>query len=126
MTPYFMNLLDLGIDIVIHSVTKYIGGHSDIILGAILTNDDKITEEVQKNQVNYGASAAPFECYLALRGVKTLGIRMERYQLNAIYLAKALEKHPKIEKLLYPGLESHLCHDLMKKQCKGFGGMMSI
>ena len=126
LTPYFMNPLDLGVDIVVHSATKYIGGHSDIILGAILTNDDKLAQEIVDSQTSYGACAGPFECYLALRGVKTLALRMEAHQTNAMYLANVLAKHPKVEKVLYPGLETHPGHDIMKKQARGFGGMISF
>jgi cystathionine gamma-lyase len=128
MSPYFQNPLDMGIDIVIHSTTKYINGHSDAIGGCVITSNDKIGEQLKFIQNSVGAVPSPFDCYLVLRSTKTLALRMERHNFNAGKIANELEKNfsSKIKKIKYPGLESHPQHALAKKQMRGFGGMISI
>ncbi|OFX58967.1 MAG: cystathionine gamma-synthase [Bacteroidetes bacterium GWA2_30_7] len=126
LSPYFQNPLDLGADLVVHSSTKYIGGHSDVIGGSIMLSDSTIYEKLQFNQNAIGAIPSPFDCFLTMRGIKTLEIRMKKHAENAIVLARALEKHPKIKKVIYPGLESHPQFVLSKKQCRGFGGIITF
>ena len=126
MSPYFQKPLDLGADIVIHSITKYMNGHSDVVGGVLVTNDAKIYEAVKYLQNAVGAVPGPQDCFLVMRGLKTLHVRMKQHQENAIEIARFLEKHPKIEKVIYPGLESHPQHQLAKKQMSGFGGMISF
>lgn len=126
MSPYFQNPLDLGIDIVVHSTTKYINGHSDAIGGCVVTNRDDIAEQIKFIQNSVGAVPSPFDCYLVLRSTKTLALRMERHNDNAMKIAAELEKNKKVKKTLYPGLKSHPQHELAKKQMRGFGGMISI
>ncbi|HEY9784558.1 MAG TPA: PLP-dependent transferase, partial [Candidatus Obscuribacterales bacterium] len=125
-SPYLQNPLDYGIDIVVHSTTKYIGGHSDVVGGAVITNDEKAYETIKFHQNAVGGTPGPFDCYLTLRGVKTLALRMQAHERNAIEIAKYLEKHPAVEKVLYPGLASHRQHELAKRQMRGFGGMVSF
>lgn len=125
-SPYFQNPLSLGADIVVHSTTKYIGGHSDIIGGAVIVNDSVIYHRIKFYQNAAGAVPAPWDCWLAMRGIKTLSVRMKAHQENALYLANYLSGHPKIEKVYYPGLESNPHYALAKKQMTGFGGMISI
>jgi len=126
-SPYLQNPLDFGIDIVVHSTTKYIGGHSDVIGGALITNDDAIGEHAFEFNKMIGASPSPFDCWLTLRGVKTLGLRMERHCGNAQKVAEFLAAHPKVHHVHYPGLPSHPGHEIAKKQMrKGFGGMVSF
>jgi len=128
MSPYFQNPLDLGIDIVVHSTTKYIGGHSDVIGGCAITNEEPIAEQLKFIQNSIGAVPSPFDCYLVLRSTKTLALRMERHNENALRIANELDKNwrNKIKKVYYPGLESHPQYGLAKKQMRGFGGMISI
>lgn len=126
MSPYFQNPLDLGIDIVMHSTTKYINGHSDAIGGCAVTNSEQIAEQIKFIQNSVGAVPSPFDCYLVLRATKTLALRMERHNENAMKIAQVLVNNPKINKVYYPGLESHPQHELAKKQMRGFGGMISI
>ncbi len=126
MSPYFQNPLALGADIVMHSTSKYINGHSDSIGGAVMCNDDAIFEQIQFMQNSVGAIMSPFDSYLVARGIKTLGLRMEQHQKNAIYLAELLEAHPKVNKVIYPGLASHPQYELAKSQMTGFGGMISF
>ncbi len=126
MSPYFQNPLTFGIDIVLHSATKYINGHSDIIGGILVTSSDKIYERLKYIQNAAGAIPSPFDCWLCLRSTKTLAVRMDRHNYNAIKVAEYLEKHPKVEKVIYPGLKSHAQHKLAKKQMRGFGGMVSF
>lgn len=126
MSPYFQNPLDLGIDIVMHSTTKYINGHSDAIGGCVVTNSEQIAEQIKFIQNSVGAVPSPFDCYLVLRATKTLALRMERHNENAIKIAGVLVNNPKIKKVFYPGLVSHPQHELAKKQMRGFGGMISI
>jgi cystathionine beta-lyase/cystathionine gamma-synthase len=125
-SPALQNPLDLGIDIVVHSTTKYISGHSDVIGGALVTNDDEIYNHVYEWSKTVGPVPSPFDCWLALRGLKTLALRMERHCSNAQAVAEYLEQHPKVSKVHYPGLPSHPEHELAKRQMKGFGGMVAF
>jgi len=125
-TPWIQRPLALGADIVVHSVTKYIGGHSDIIGGAVVVGDNRdLSDRLKFIQNATGGILSPFDSFLALRGVKTLDVRMERHCSSAMKIAAWLEKHPKIEKVFYPGLASHPQHVLAKKQMRGFGGMIT-
>jgi cystathionine gamma-lyase len=126
MSPYYQSPLALGADVVVHSTTKYINGHSDVIGGVIVTNNEALHERLAYLQNAIGAVPGPMDCFLTLRGIKTLHIRMERHQANAMMLAQFLETHPEVEKVIYPGLESHPQHALALKQMTGFGGMISI
>ncbi|MEI6512232.1 MAG: PLP-dependent aspartate aminotransferase family protein [bacterium] len=126
LSPYFLNPLNLGIDIVMHSTTKYINGHSDVVGGALIVNDDGLAEQIAFLQNAMGTCQAPQDCYLVLRGIKTLAIRMEVHNRNALAIAKLLEKHPKIETVLHPGLESHPQHKLAQRQMRGYGGTFSF
>ncbi|ASJ12646.1 cystathionine gamma-synthase [Thermococcus thioreducens] len=125
-SPYFQNPLDLGADIVLHSVTKYLGGHSDVVGGAVMVNDDEIYERLKFHQNAVGAILSPFDSWLVMRGIKTLAVRMERHEKNAMTIAKYLEEHPLVERVYYPGLPSHPQHELAKRQMKGFSGMLSF
>lgn len=126
MSPYFQNPLDLGADFVLHSTTKYINGHSDSVGGAIITNNPTDYEKLKFIQNAAGAVLSPFDSFLVLRGSKTLHVRMKRHEENASQLARYLKDHPKIEEVIYPGLESHPQHKLAQKQMSGFGGMLSF
>lgn len=126
MSPYFQNPLDLGADMVMHSLTKYINGHSDVVGGAIMLNDESQYEKLWYLQNSIGPSQSPFDSWLVLRGVKTLSVRMKAHEENAIKIADFLVAHSKIEKVIYPGLESHPQHELAKSQMNGFGGMLSF
>jgi len=126
MSPYFQNPIDLGADIVVHSVTKYLNGHSDVVMGIALTNSDEIKTRLRFLQNSIGAVPSPFDCFLAMRGMKTLHLRMREHAKNALEVARYLEAHPKVEKVLYPGLPSHPQHELAKKQMRGFGGMVTF
>ncbi len=126
MSPYFQNPLDLGVDMVVHSLTKYINGHSDVVDGAIMLNNKEQYDKLWYLQNSIGPSQSPFDSWLVLRGIKTLAIRMESHAKNAMEIAKFLESHPKIEKVIYPGLTSHPQHELAKEQMTGFGGMLSL
>ena len=125
MSPYFQNPLTLGIDIVLHSSTKYINGHSDVIGGIVVTNDEKIHDRLRYIQNAAGAIPSPFDCWLVLRSTKTLAVRMEQHNKNAAGLAEFLSKSDFVKKVYYPGLSSHPQHELAKKQMRGFGGMVS-
>lgn len=125
-SPYLQNPLDLGADIVMHSVTKYLGGHSDTVMGAIVLNDDKTAEQLAFIQNACGAVPGPQDCFLVLRGIKTLHVRMQRHCENAMKVAHYLLQHPKVSQVYYPGLESHAGHELAKKQMRDFGGMLSF
>lgn len=126
-TPYLQKPLDLGADIVMHSATKYLGGHSDVIAGALVIKDEELGKQLHFTQFATGATLGPQECFLVLRGIKTLHLRVERHCFNGQKVAEFLEQHPLVEKVLYPGLPSHPQHDLAKKQMpKGFGGMVSF
>jgi len=126
LSPYFQNPTVLGADIVVHSITKYIAGHSDVIGGAIMLNDAALYEELKFNQNALGVVPSPFDCYLTLRGLKTLSLRMDKHQSNALAIAGYLENHPKVTRVYYPGLPSHPQYELNLKQTKGFGGMISF
>ena len=125
-TPYLQRPLELGADIVLHSATKYIGGHSDLVLGFVATNDPTIAERLYFLQKSLGAIPGPFDCWLALRGVKTLAVRMRAHCENARRVAEFLDAHPSVEQVLYPGLESHPGHDIAARQMSDFGGMVSF
>jgi len=125
MSPYFQNPLDWGIDIVLHSTTKYINGHSDVIGGMIVTSDEKIHERIRYIQNAAGGIPSPFDCWLVLRATKTLAVRMKQHDENARTFADWLIKTGMVEKVIYPGLESHPQYELAKKQMRGFGGMVS-
>ncbi len=125
-SPYLQNPLDLGADIVLHSTTKYIGGHSDVVGGAIMTSNDELYSKLKFNQNALGGVPSPFDCFLVLRGTKTLALRMERHSQNAQKIAEYLSSHPKVKKVIYPGLKSHPQHALAKRQMSGFGGMVTF
>lgn len=125
MSPYFQNPLDFGIDIVLHSTTKYLNGHSDVIGGFLVTNNDELNQKIRFYQNASGAVPSPFDCWLVLRSTKTLAVRMERHNANAIKFAEYLCSSNIAQKVFYPGLPSHPQHDLAKKQMRGFGGMVS-
>lgn len=125
-SPYFQKPLTLGADIVIHSGTKYLGGHSDLVHGIVVTNNHDIAEKLKFIQNAAGAIPGPFDCWLMLRSIKTLAIRMRQHEQNAMKIAAILKDHPAIKAIHYPGLESHPQHELAKKQMSGFGGMISI
>lgn len=126
MSPYFQNPLALGADIVVHSVTKYINGHSDVVMGIAVTNDQAVYEKLQFMQNSMGAVPSAFDCFLARRGLMTLEVRMQRHASNAQALAEYLETNAHIEEVIYPGLPSHPNHELAKQQQRGFGGMISF
>ena len=126
MSSYCQKPLQLGADIVVHSVTKYMNGHSDVVGGVLATNSAELYSELKFLQNAVGAVPAPMDCFLVMRGLKTLHVRMERHEKNAIELAKFLEAHPKVERVIYPGLESHPQHALARKQMSGFGGMITF
>ncbi len=125
MSPYFQNPLTFGIDIVLHSTTKYLNGHSDVIGGMLITSDEKIHERLRYIQNAAGGVPSPFDCWLVLRSTKTLAVRMKQHEVNAIEFAKFLEQSGFANRVIYPGLESHPQHELAKKQMRGFGGMVS-
>jgi len=124
-TPYLQNPLTLGADVVVHSSTKYLGGHSDVLGGVIAVNDDELAERLAYVQNAAGAVPSPFDCYLLLRGIKTLGVRMDRHCENALAVAEHLDSHPAVARVLYPGLPDHPGHDVAARQMSGFGGMVS-
>jgi cystathionine gamma-lyase len=126
MSPYLQRPLELGADMVVHSCTKYLGGHSDVVLGAAVTNDAELHEKLAFLQNAIGAVPGPLDSYLVLRGTKTLAVRMRAHEESARDLAAWLEAHPAVEKVIYPGLQSHPQHDLAKRQASGFGGMISV
>ncbi|MBQ7920834.1 MAG: PLP-dependent transferase [Lachnospiraceae bacterium] len=126
LSPYFQNPLELGADVVVHSGTKFLGGHNDTIAGFLVTNDEAISEKLRFIIKTTGAGLAPFDSWLILRGIKTLAVRMERAQENAIKLAHWLEEQELVKKVIYPGLPSHPGHEIMKKQSRGFGAMLTF
>ncbi|GFD78297.1 cystathionine gamma-synthase [Tenacibaculum mesophilum] len=125
-TPYLQRPLDLGVDIVMHSATKYLGGHSDLVMGALMVKDAKLAEQLHFIQFAAGAIAGPMDSFLALRGVKTLHLRMQRHCENGKAVAQYLLEHPKVSEVFYPGLEKHPNHGIAKKQMDDFGGMVSF
>lgn len=125
-TPYLQNPLDLGADIVMHSVTKYLGGHSDVVMGALVCNDEELAKEMYRIQNSTGAVTAPMDSFLVLRGIKTLHLRVQRHCENGEKLANFLVNHPKIENVYWPGFPTHPNHDVARKQMRGFGGMISF
>jgi len=126
LSPYFQNPLALGADIVVHSTTKYLNGHSDVVGGGVIVNDPAIADRIAFLQNAVGAVPGPWDCFLVLRGIKTLALRMEAHNANALALAQWLEAHPKIERVLHPGLASHPQHALASTQARGFGGTFSF
>ena len=125
-TPYLQNPLDLGADMVMHSVTKYLGGHSDVVMGALVCNDDALATEMYRIQNSSGAVTAPMDSFLVLRGIKTLHLRMQRHCENGEQIARFLSTHPKVDKVYWPGFETHPNHHVAKAQMRGFGGMISF
>jgi cystathionine beta-lyase/cystathionine gamma-synthase len=126
MTPCFQRPLALGADVVLHSVTKYLNGHSDLVGGALITSDEELAGQLRFLQNAVGAVPGPMDCWLTLRGTKTLPVRMRQHDANAMVLARALEQHRGVSRVLYPGLETHPQHDLARRQQSGFGGMISF
>ena len=125
-SPYFQQPLKLGADIVVHSTTKYINGHSDIIGGALVTSNEEVYQAIKFYQNAAGGVPGPFDSWLTLRGIKTLAVRMRQHEANALAVARFLHEHPRVEKVYYPGLPSHPDHELAKRQMSGFGGMVSF
>jgi len=125
-TPALQQPLDLGADIVMHSVTKYLGGHSDVVMGALVTRDEQIAEKMYFIQNSSGAVCGPMDSFLVLRGLKTLSIRIRQHCENGKAIAHFLKEHPKVDKVYWPGLETHVNHDVAKRQMKDFGGMVSF
>lgn len=125
-SPYLQNPLELGADIVMHSVTKYLGGHSDVVMGALITNSDELHEKLYFILNSCGANPGPMDSFLVMRGIKTLHLRMERHCYNGRIIAEYLKNHPKIEKVYWPGFPEHPNHEVAKKQMRDFGGMISI
>jgi cystathionine gamma-synthase/cystathionine gamma-lyase len=125
-SPYFQRPLELGAHVVVHSTTKYLGGHSDVVGGAFITSDAEVYEKVKFYQNSAGAVPGPWDCWLVLRGLKTLKVRMREHEVNASHVARALAGHPAVERVYYPGLPSHPQHELAKRQMAGFGGMVSF
>ena len=125
-TPYFQRPLEHGIDVVTHSTTKYLNGHSDVIGGAVMTSDGELFERLKFLQNAVGGVPSPMDCFLVLRGLKTLHVRMQRHAENAVALAHHLERHPQVERVIYPGLPSHPQHALARRQMSGFGGMLAF
>lgn len=125
-SPYFQRPLELGADLVVHSTTKYLGGHSDVVGGAVVSRRDDLHDKIQFYQNAAGAIPGPWDSWLVLRGLKTLAVRMREHERNALHLARLLENHPAVERVHYPGLASHPQHELAKRQMSGFGGMLAV
>ena len=125
-TPALQRPFELGADAIVHSTTKYLGGHSDVVGGAVILRDAELAEKVAQIQNWLGAISSPFDAYLTLRGIKTLGLRMDRHSANAQALAETLESHVAVERVLYPGLASHPLHEVARRQMSSFGGMLSL
>ena len=125
-TPFFQRPFDLGADLIVHSVTKYLAGHSDLVQGAVIARDPKVFEPVGFLQNALGGIPGPFDCWLTLRGLKTLELRMQRHADNAIAVAEALQRHPRVRRVFFPGLPEHPGHEIAKRQMTGFGGMVSF
>ena len=126
MSPYFQKPLELGADLVVHSTTKFINGHSDVVGGVVVTNDDAIAEQLRFLQNSMGAVPAPMDCWLVMRGIKTLAVRMRQHEANARQIATFLQEHQGVESVIYPGLKSHPQHELAVRQMSGFGGMITF
>jgi cystathionine gamma-lyase len=126
LSPYFQRPLECGADIVVHSSTKYIGGHSDVLGGSVMLSDEELYEKIRYRQNAIGAVLSPFDSYLTMRGIKTLELRMQQHNLNSIIIADFLSKHSKVKRVIYPGLESHPQHQLARQQSTGFGGIISF
>jgi len=125
-TPYFLMPIEYGIDLVVHSTTKYLNGHCDVIGGAVVTTTDELTERVQFLNNALGTPASPFDCWLVLRGIETLAVRMKQHERNAMKIADYLNGHPAVGRVFYPGLKSHPGHEIARRQMKGFGGIVSL
>lgn len=125
-SPYLQNPIELGAHLVVHSITKYISGHSDVVMGCICCDDDNLAEQLCFIQNSCGAVPGPQDCFLVLRGIKTLHLRMQQHCINAQYVAEFLAKHPKVKKVYWPGFETHPNHHIAKQQMKSFGGMLSF
>jgi cystathionine gamma-lyase/cystathionine beta-lyase len=125
-TPYFFRPIEYGVDLVVHSTTKYLNGHSDVVGGAVVTTSDELSQRMQFLLNAMGTCAAPFDCWLVLRGIETLPVRMKQHQENAFAVANYLRGHPTVRTVLYPGLESHKGHEIARRQMKGFGGIVSF
>ncbi|OFX28264.1 MAG: cystathionine gamma-synthase [Bacteroidetes bacterium GWA2_32_17] len=125
-SPYFQNPLILGADVVLHSSTKYLGGHSDVIGGVVVTNNLQLKKKLDFARKSIGLNPSPFDVWLISRGVKTLEVRMQKHEKNAFAIAKFLQKHPKVKNVFYPGLPEHVNYNIAKKQMKGFGGIVSV
>jgi cystathionine beta-lyase len=125
-TPYLQTPLDLGADIVMHSATKYLGGHSDVVMGILVTDNEELSKEMYRIQNSTGAVTAPMDSFLVLRGIKTLHLRVQRHCENGEKIAHFLATHPKVEKVYWPGFKTHPNHDVAKKQMRDFGGMISF
>ncbi|EDT72459.1 cystathionine beta-lyase [Clostridium perfringens D str. JGS1721] len=126
MTPYFQNPLNLGADIVIHSATKYLGGHSDLVAGLVVVKDEELGEKIHFIQNSTGGILQPFDSFLLIRGIKTLSVRMDRHELNANFIAEKLGDLEGVDNVYYPGLKTHIGHEIQKKQASGFGGIISF
>jgi cystathionine gamma-lyase/cystathionine beta-lyase len=125
-TPYFLRPIEYGVDLVVHSTTKYLNGHCDVVGGAVVTANNELTQRMQYLLNAMGTCAAPFDCWLVLRGIETLPVRMRQHEENALAVANYLNGHPRVRRVLYPGLESHKGHEIAKRQMKGFGGVVSF
>ena len=125
-TPYLQRPLELGVDIVMHSVTKYLGGHSDVVMGALVTNDESLAEEMYRIQNSSGAVCGPMDSFLVLRGIKTLHLRVQRHCENGEKVAHFLSRHPQVDQVYWPGFQTHPNHEVAKEQMNGFGGMISF
>lgn len=125
-SPYLQRPLELGADVVVHSATKYLGGHSDVVLGLLVTKDKELRDQVAFHQNAVGGTPGPFDCWLVMRGIKTLPVRMRAHNENALAIAQFLQQHPKVERVIYPGLPEHPQHEIAKQQMSGFGGMVSF
>ncbi len=125
-TPYLQTPLDLGADVVMHSVTKYLAGHSDVVMGALVCNDEKIAKEIYRIQNSCGAVCGPQDAFLVLRGIKTLHLRMQRHCENGVEVAQFLSNHPKVDQVYWPGFKAHPNHHVADKQMRGYGGMISF
>ena len=125
-TPYFLRPIEFGIDLVVHSTTKYLNGHCDVVGGAVVTTTDELTQQVQFLLNSMGTCAAPFDCWLVLRGIETLAVRTKQHESNAMQIADYLSRHPRVSRVYYPGLKTHPSHEIAIRQMKGFGGMVSF